>query len=139
MNQHELQECLIRKLKLIQSITANNESQHRLLRRRNLRAIRRLLRERSGMITELIAIENQLSRLGSDWKHQDSWQDIAQTISRLQAAMLASCQQVIQTADNERRQIAIELKNIKNARQLKNHYAPSWQGVIAGRRLSVKG
>lgn len=139
MNQSSLKSCLIRKLQLIQDICANNESQQRLLKRRNLRAVRRLLREREELIAELTTINSQLNTLDAAWEQQSAWQSIAQTINQLQTDMLNSCRQVFYQAAAERRNIATELKSIKTAQHLKNHYAPTWQGLNAGRRLSVKG
>ncbi len=138
MTQFSLKSCLTKKLQLIQDICANNESQQRLLKKRNLRALRRLLRERDALITELNTIDSQLNIASPNWQQQLTWQSIAQTINQLQVDMLNSCRQVLCQAAAERRNIAAELKNIKNAQQLKNHYAPQWQ-KIAGRRLSVKG
>lgn len=139
MNQSGLKSCLVRKLQLIKDICTNNESQQRLIKRRNFRAVRRLLRERDALIAELTAVNNQLNGLDPSWQQQPTWQPIAQTVSQLQTAMLNSCRQVIYQAAAERRDIAAELKKLKNAQQLKSHYAPSWQGITAGRRLSVKG
>lgn len=139
MSQSVLQACLAKKMELIKAICANNASQQRQLRCRNLRAIRRLLRERAALIEELRVSDSQLAAIGTAWQQQPNWQPIVQTISQLQQDMLNSCRQLLQQTADERRNVAAELRTIKNARQLKNHYAPRWQGQIPGRRLSVKG
>lgn len=139
MNQTSLQSCLAEKLQLIKAICANNESQQRLLNRRNLRAVRRLLRERAVLIAELAAVDSQLTAADRGWQQQPAWQPIAQTINQLQRDMLNSCHQVLQQANTERLFIATELKSIKTARQLKNSYAPVWKGLNPGRLLSVRG
>jgi hypothetical protein len=139
MDNSVLKSFLVRKLQLIKAICANNESQERLLKRRNLRAVRRLLREREALIVELVNIDSQLTILDATWSERPAWQSIAQTINQLQGDMIRSCRQVIGQATAERRNIAAELKNIKTAQHLKSQYASPWKGLTAGRRLSVKG
>lgn len=134
-----LQNVFSRKLQLIKAICINNESIGRLLKRRNLRAVRRLLRERAALIEELAAATTQLSDMDEAWTKKPAWQAVVQTIQQLQADTLSSCRQLIRQAAAERQSIAAELKSIKTAQHLKSQYASPWKGLNTGRRLSVKG
>ena len=139
MKELDFKGCLTRKLQLIQSICDNNERQRRFLQRRNMKGLQRLLAERGCLIAELVAVDNKLSQFGDNWQQPAGWQAIAQTVEQLQSAMIGSCKQVADEANAERRRVAAELRSIKEARQLQDHYAPLWTGMTAGSCLSVRG
>lgn len=129
---------LTRKLEIIEKINTNTETQRRFVRRREMRGLNRLLRERAVLIDELVAVNGKL-KSDPGWKNLNEFKAMVQTIETRQKETLDACDQVLQEALAEHRLIAAELCNIKALRQLKNRYVRQWTVMALGHRFSAEG
>ncbi|MDF2874087.1 MAG: hypothetical protein K0R22_770 [Sporomusa sp.] len=133
----DIKELLNRKLAIIKKLNTNTETQSRFVRRRELRGLNRLLRERASLIDELVTVSGRLQ--GGHCQYTTELQAMATAIDQAQKAALNACDQVLREALVEHRQIAAELSNIKVLRQAKGRYLQQWTVMAAGANFSVKG
>lgn len=131
-------ELLGRKLAIIKKLNINAETQGRFVRRRELRGLNRLLRERAVLIDELVAVSDKLQG-NNHWQYSAELQAMAAAIETEQKAALTVCDQVLREALVEHRQIAAELNNLKVLRQAKGRYLHQWTVMAAGANFNAKG
>jgi hypothetical protein len=136
MVEQEIREHLVRKLAVLERIAANTETQERFIRRREMRGLGRLLRERAVLIDELAAVNERLAgeRLGG------LLADEARALNARQREIVAACEHVIRQAMAERIRIAGEIAASRTKRRMNNVYFKSnWQVMARGSCLNVKG
>ncbi|HWR44473.1 hypothetical protein [Sporomusa sp.] len=138
MNHREVKAILARKLEIIQKINTNSETQSRFIRRREMRGLNRLLRERAKLIDELVTVSDKLKG-DSSCKCLEELKVMANMIEIKQKEALNAFDQVLQEALFEHKRIAAELSNIKVLRQVKGRYVHQWTVMAAGQRFNAKG
>ncbi len=136
MGRDETLGCLEKKLALLEKIAVNTEKQRLLVARREMRGLRRLLRERAALIDELAAV-NGLLGAGAAWRQ--ALADEFRAVEAKQRELLGACDRVLQEALAERARIATEINNSRLMRQVKNRYINRWQVMAWGNCLNVKG
>ncbi len=134
----DVEELLHRKLAIIKKLNTNTETQSRFVRRRELKGLNRLLRERAALIDELVTVSDRLKGSGSD-PYPAALRAMATTVEKEQQAALTACDQVLREALVEHKQIAAELNNLKVLRQAKGRYLHQWTVMAAGASFNVKG
>ena len=132
--------CLGRKLLLLDKISANTEVQSRFVRRREMRGLGRLLRERAALIEELAAVNREIEDQGLEGLKTAAAVAQAAAVAAKEREVLAACRRVLEEAVAERSQIAAELNSLRRRRQLQKQYDPPWAGIAAaqGIRLNEK-
>lgn len=138
MNREEMRECLASKLAIIEKIGANTATQERFVRRREMRGLRRLLRERAALIDEFGAVCNRLSAERA-WQNSGLFADEMRAIDARQKEIFDECDRVMQLAMAERTRIAAEINNSRLMRQVKSNYVNKWTLAAFSNRLNVKG
>ncbi|MDT8902117.1 hypothetical protein [Anaeroselena agilis] len=136
MGRDETLDCLAKKTALLEKIAANTEKQRLLVAKREMRGLRRLLRERGALIDELAAV-NGLLDAGAAWRQP--FADEFRAVESKQRELLGACDRVLQEALAERARIAAEINNSRLMRQVKNRYIHRWQIMAWGNCLNVKG
>ncbi|QDR79751.1 hypothetical protein [Sporomusa termitida] len=131
-------ELLGRKLTIIRKLNTNTATQSRFVRRRELRGLNRLLRERAVLIDELVTVNAKLQG-DKHCQYSAELQAMAAAIEKEQKAALTACDQVLREALVEHRQIAAELNNIKVLRQAKGRYLQQWTVMAAGANFNARG
>lgn len=130
--------CLKRKKQILEKIAANTETQGRFIQKREMRGLKRMLRERAELIEELVAINAELEK-DQSWNNIPGLAAISQaTVEKIQD-ILERTRQVMQQAVMEKAQIANELRSSKVQRQIKNQYVNPWPGVVQGYRINERG
>ena len=137
MKQLETQECLQRKLTILEKIEAKTETQSRFIAKRDMRGLKRILRERAALLTELAEINQQLELDSKDKSAELN--SLVKTIAAKAQQVLQRSEQVLQQAKLEREKIGNELKSIRNKRRLMKQYLGKWQLCLRGKRFSAKG
>jgi hypothetical protein len=130
--------CFNKKLQILEKIAANTETQYRFIHRREMRGLKRVLRERDALIRELAAINEELSS-DQTWKSMQELTPMLQAISRKEQDIMERGRQVMQEAVAERARIAAELKQSKARRQVENQYLNPWAIVARGSRINQRG
>jgi hypothetical protein len=138
MNSAEIRECLVHELGILDKILANTATQSRFVQRREMRGLRRLLRERAALIEQLAAVDSKLNA-HSGWKSSGLFTAEARSLAAKQREILTACEQVLQQALAERASIAAVLGGSRLARQAKNNYVNRWLTLAYSSRLNVKG
>lgn len=138
MNILEVKICMTQKIEVIEKLIKNHEFQLRFIRRREMRGMKRLLRERAELIENFITVDKQLRSHGS-LEQVAVYADLMQEIETKQLIMLDLGKQAVQAAIAEQHNIAEELRNVKTNHQLANYYSRPWPLMTAGRRFSLKG
>lgn len=139
MGQEErLGDYLTEKLEILEKMIANTETQSRFIHKREMRGLRRILREREALLGKLLAVNNQLT-IDQGWKNSKQLMAVQQAIADRQAQLLKQSSQVITQAVTERTRIAAELNSSRMAKNLQNRYANPWATVSQGSRLNAKG
>lgn len=134
----KINDYLQKKKKIIEKIARNTETQGRFIHKREMRGLRRVLREREAFIQELATIDFLLSQEPS-WKQSQELMAIAQEMNLRQQEILECSRQVIQQAVTERARIAMELKCSRVRQQVKTQYINPWAVVVQGRHFNEKG
>lgn len=122
---------------MLAKIGVNTDKQRLLVARREMRGLRRLLRERAALIDELAAV----SRLLASEELRPFRASFAREFTAIetrQRELLGACDQVLQQALAERARIAAEINNGRLMRQVKNRYINKWQVMAWGNCLNVK-
>lgn len=135
MSRDETLGCLEKKTALLEKIAVNTEKQRLLVAKREMRGLRRLLRERAALIDELAAVNGLLDAGAA----RQSLADEFRTVEAKQKELLGACDRVLQEALAERARIAAEINNSRLMRQVKNRYIHRWQIMAWGNCLNVKG
>jgi hypothetical protein len=130
---------LTKKMEIIDKIAANTEIQCRFIHKREMRGLRRLLRERESLLAELTAVDSTLLSSDPKLKTMHVLASMLQSIASKQEDILSRGQQVLQEARMERSRIADELKNSKVKRQVSNQYVNHWTIMAPGSRFNKKG
>lgn len=138
VNLAEIQDRLLLKLEILEKIGANTDTQSRFIRKRELRGLRRLLRERAALISELEAVSRELESVGG-WEGSEGLQAMARTIAAKQREIMDRANAVLREAVTERERIGSELKNIRIRRRAAREYAPPRMPVPWGGRFNAKG
>lgn len=131
-------EYLNKKNNILGKIAANTETQYRFIHKREMRGLKRVLRERDTLIEELVAINLALSK-DQSWKNIQGLIPLIQDLNHKQQEILDRSRQVIQEAVAERTRIAAELKSSRVRQQVKSQYINPWAVVAHGRRFNEKG
>ena len=134
MSRDETLGCLKKKMALLEKIAVNTEKQRLLVARREMRGLRRLLRERGALIDELAAVNGLLDASAARQPLADEYR----AVEAKQKELLGACDQVLQQALTERARIAAEINNGRLMRQVKNRYINKWQVMAWGNCLNVK-
>jgi len=134
----DLKDILGRKMVILKKIAANTEIQLRFIPRRELRGLRRILRERDELLDKLADVNMELS-YSPGWETIPSLAAKRQEIAMMQQAILTRSSQGVQQAVTERRRIAAELNSSRAARNIKRQYVNHWAGMPQGGRINEKG
>ena len=134
----KMSDYLKQKNKILDKIAANTETQYRFIHKREMRGLRRVLREREVLIKELIGINLELSQ-DQSWKSNQGVVTLVQEMNLKQQEILDRSRQVIQEAITERTRIAAEIKSSRVRQQVKTQYINPWAVVAQGRRFNEKG
>lgn len=133
------QEYLERKTEILDKLSANTESQHRLLYKLHMKGLRRLLNEREVLLREL-------AKLQKHYAASEVLQAGLKLLAPQREAMMVKQQQVlerslqaIQAAEIERNRIGAELSQSKRKRSLRKQYVNPYSVIIPGRRINRKG
>ncbi len=137
MEQREIQEILKRKLEVLEQIRANTETQRYFIRKRELRGLSRMLREREALIQELAGVNQQLERT-EDWRNINGIQPMVQAVTAKEREVFSYCNGVLQEAKSERERIGAELNNLLMRGRLKKQYIVQWKMVAWGNRFNMK-
>lgn len=139
MNQEEIRECLTQKMAILEKIGVNTATQNRFVRRREMRGLRRLLRERAALIDEFATVNKRLL-------NDKNWQQTSvffaaevRAIDAKQKEILDDCDEVLQLAIAEKARIAAEINNSRLMRRAKSNYVHRWTTMAFSNRLNVKG
>lgn len=134
----KIRDCLDKKNEILEKIAANTETQYRFIRKREMRGLQRVLREREALIKELLSINLALSQ-EKGWETRQEAASIMQGMKEKQQEILERSRQVIEEAIAERNYIGMELKSSRVRQQVKNQYMNPWAAVTPGRRFNEKG
>ena len=134
----KMSDYLKQKNKILGKIASNTETQYRFIHKREMRGLRRVLREREVLIKELIGINLELSQ-DQSWKSNQGVVTLVQEMNLKQQEILDRSRQVIQEAITERTRIAAEIKSSRVRQQVKTQYINPWAVVAQGRRFNEKG
>jgi len=138
MDQDKARDCLTRKMEILEKIAKNTSMQHRLVRKQDMRGLKRLLIERGRMIDELAAVNLELGKdeIGENWI---DLQGLMAAILAKQSEIMSLNDEVLQAAMEEKAQIAAELNNSRVMREAKSNYVKQW--ALTGYRssLNLKG
>lgn len=134
----KIRDCLDKKNEILEKIAANTETQYRFIRKREMRGLQRVLREREALIKELLSINLALSQ-EKGWETRQEAVSIMQGMKEKQQEILERSRQVIEEAIAERNYIGMELKSSRVRQQVKNQYMNPWAAVTPGRRFNEKG
>lgn len=134
----KIRDCLDKKNEILEKIAANTETQYRFIRKREMRGLQRVLREREALIKELLSINLALSQ-EKGWETRQETASIMQGMKEKQQEILERSRQVIEEAIAERNYIGMELKSSRVRQQVKNQYMNPWAAVTPGRRFNEKG
>ncbi|CUH96272.1 hypothetical protein P22_2362 [Propionispora sp. 2/2-37] len=136
----EWQEWLSKKQELLEKLAFNANTQCIFVRRREMRGLRRVIRERKTLLEELAAVNRSLHEAG-DGICQKHFQSVLDAMTVRQSEVLADSTQAIAEARTEREKIATELRQIRLGRNLQRHYVRSWEQVQfkSGGRINRKG
>lgn len=129
---------LNQKMKILEKIAANTETQCRFIHERKMKGLGRVSRQRDVLIEELVAVHEELSR-DQSWKNITGLTPLLQEIAQKQQEVMERSQQVMEQAVAERVRIAAELRSSKARRQVKSQYTNPWAMVAQGRRINEKG
>lgn len=129
---------LIRKRDILEKIAAKTETQCRFIHKGEMRGLGRVLRERDGLIDELIAINIELAR-EQTWKEAQGLWPMIQDITNREQAIIERSKQVLQEAIAEKARIAAKLRNRKVQQQVKSQYINPWVVVGRGSRINERG
>ena len=126
------------KMQILEKIAANTETQCRFIHKREMRGLGRVLRERGVLLEQLSMLSNELAK-DQDWKGIPDLASMIRDVNDQQQAVLARSMQVLQQAVAEHELIAIELKNSKVQRQVKNRYVNPWAVQARGGHINARG
>jgi leucyl-tRNA synthetase len=129
---------LAEKLGILEMLLANTERQSRFVQKREIRGLRRVLREREELLEKLSTINSLLAEK-QDWKNNKQLTAVRQAISERQTQLLKQSSLVITQAIAEKTKIAAEINSSRTAKNLQNRYASPWLTVSQGSRLNAKG
>lgn len=138
MSSAEIREFLAEKMAILDKIGINTAVQNKFVRRREMRGLRRLLRERAALIDELGAVTRRLA-VDKGWQGSGLFDDELQAIAARQKEVLDGCDQVLQLAMAERTRIAADINNNRLMRRAKSNYVNKWTIAAFSNRLNVKG
>lgn len=142
MRQWEQAQCsLTKKMQILDRLAANTEIQCVFIHRekaRGLRGLKRVLRDRDGLIAELIAI-NEVLASDPAWKDSQELAPLIQDISNKQQAIIDRSSQVVQEIAAERARVAAELRNSREQRRFNTQYVNPWAVMVPGRRINERG
>jgi len=130
--------CLNKKMQILEKIAANTEAQRRFIHRREMKNVKRALREKEVLIGKLAAINEELAT-DQTWKSMQGLTPMIQDITHKQQEIMDRSRQVLQEAADERARIAAEIRSSKAGRQIRNQYVNPWAIVARGRRINEKG
>jgi hypothetical protein len=141
MEEWEKTNCfLTKKREILDRIAANTEIQYRFIHKREMRGLRRMLREREALMEELTAVDSMLLSSEPNLKTtRSTLAPMIQLIADKQKEILSRSRQVLQEARLEHSRIATELKNSKVKRQVTNQYVNHWMIMAPGSRFNKKG
>jgi hypothetical protein len=129
---------LAQKIKIIEKIAANTETQSRFIHKREMRGLGRVLGERENFLKELAMLNQKLAN-DPAWKKIPLLAPMIQDITYKQQKLLERSSQVLQEAVAERALIATELKSNKLERHITSEYVNSWAKIAGGRLINEKG
>lgn len=139
MEQREnIEDCLNRKLAILEKIAANTDTQLRFIPRREMRGLRRVLRERDALLEGLVDVNRDLAR-NSGWKSMPVLAAKIQELALKQVEILARSRQALQGAIMERNRVVAELNSSRVGRNIKNRYVNHWTVMAQGCRINEKG
>lgn len=125
-------------MKLLDRLAANNATQGRFINRRDMRGLRRILRERDSLLAELMEIGTAL-RQETGWQTDGTLGIKRKAIADRQREILASSRDLVQAAIRERSKLAAELSGSRAERQVQRQYVNPWLVMAAGSRINEKG
>lgn len=137
----EWQEWLAKKQELLEKIAFNANTQRIFIQRREMRGLRRVIRERKALLDELTAVSRQLQEADADGQYRRQFQSLVAAVAARQSEVLADSARVIAEARAEREKIAADLRKSRMGRSLQKHYVRSWElvQIKSGRRINKKG
>lgn len=127
-----------RQLKLLDRLAANNATQGRFITRRDMRGLRRSLRERDSLLAELAEIKTIL-RQETGWQTDGALARTRKIIADKQREILVSSKNLVQAAIREKNRMASELSGSRAERQVQREYINPWLAIAAGSRINEKG
>lgn len=129
--------CLKKKMEIVQAIARNTVLQSRFIRTGDMRRLKRLIWERGNLLAEMAAVNLQLASLLLPPTQEI--QSLVAIIAEKQQAVLQASDQALREAIFERDKIAAQLSNTRIMRYVKKRYVTQW--VMAGCRsqLNLKG
>ncbi|WP_378953336.1 hypothetical protein [Pelosinus sp. sgz500959] len=129
---------LHKKIKVLEKIAANTESQYRFIHKREMKGLGRVLGEREVLLEELLTLNQALVREGN-WQHVSELASVILDITKKQQELLERSRQVLQEAMIERTRIATELKNGKIHRSVRSQYVNPWTMMMWGNHINERG
>jgi len=136
--QEPIEGCLNKKKIILEKLAANTETQRRFIPKREMRGLRRILRERDVLMEELAAVNRELARYPG-WKIMNSLALRLRELTLKQQEILRRAGEALQEAIMERNRIAAELNSKRTARNIKNRYVNHWLVRARGGRINEKG
>ena len=138
MEKQEAAICLRRKLQILEKIAASTATQQRFVERRDMRGLKRVLREREALIGELAAVTAVLTA-DQSWQSDAELRPLREAARSREQAVLGQSRQVLQAALAERARIAAELRGSRAERQLQSQYLHPWAIAARGGRINERG
>lgn len=137
MTQEEVRKYLGQKEAILDKIDANTIIQGRLVLKREMRGLRRLLRERAALIDDFALVNNRL-KSDKQWLKSGLFAEEIRQLEEKERHVLNSCDQVLKQAMAERTRIAAEINNSRVMQRVKHHYINRWQTMAWGHSFSGK-
>lgn len=139
MNRAKVQQCLVRKLQVVEAIIAKTETQMRFVGKRQMKGLWRVLRERQELIDELGQISQTLEQAAGRWQTERDFQPLLKSIKEKSSLMIRLSEQAVEAVKAERCVMAGELRQLRMAKSVNKTYLRPWQGLAVGRNFSAKG
>ncbi|BBB90401.1 MAG TPA: hypothetical protein PKA28_18265 [Methylomusa anaerophila] len=134
----EIQAGLAKKMAILEKISANIGTQRRFVQRREMKGLKRLLRDMDKLFDELAAVNQELRR-NEQWKDMSCFRAAVGAIAAKQSEVLTSSAAMVQEAAMVRNHVAAQLRRLRAGRNITNRYVSCWLTRRPGGRFNQKG
>lgn len=122
MNLDDLRDCLAQEAEILENIVANTERQIRFIKKREIKGLQRLIREREDLIGQLFEVKARLDKNDIYQNTDAELQSLVQIIDNNKKQIQDYSIQAFEAVKSERERISLELKRIRNQKIARNQY-----------------